>query len=75
MVKHNRDHYLLSSTRYSTNAFFRHQLRQEFASASPEQRIYYASFDEAKERAVGGALKYASSLSSFQLGRVDLSHA
>src|SRR3712207_9396101 len=30
MVKHNEDNYFLSSTRYSTDAFFRHQLREDF---------------------------------------------
>ncbi len=47
MVKHNQEQYFLSSTRYSTDAFFRHQLGQRFTEASLEQRIY-GSFDEAK---------------------------
>jgi len=47
MVKHNQEQYFLSSTRYSTKAFFRHQLGQQFSEASLEQRIY-GSFDEAK---------------------------
>ena len=48
MVKHNQEQYFLSSTRYSTNAFFRHQLGQLFTEARLEQRIY-GSFDEARE--------------------------
>jgi len=47
MVKHNQEQYFLSSTRYSTNAFFRHQLGQLFTEARLEQRIY-GSFDEAR---------------------------
>lgn len=47
MVKHNQEQYFLSSTRYSTNAFFRHQLGQLFTEAHLEQRIY-GSFDEAR---------------------------
>ena len=47
MVKHNQEQYFLSSTRYSTNAFFRHQLGQQFTEAHLEQRIY-GSFDEAR---------------------------
>ena len=48
MAKHNKENYFLSSTRYSTNAFFRHQLGQHFAQADLAQRIY-RSFDEARE--------------------------
>jgi propionate CoA-transferase len=48
MVKHNEDHYFLSSTRYSTDAFFRHQLKEDFAEADLEQRIY-RNFDEARK--------------------------
>ena len=48
MVKHNEDDYFLSSTRYSTDAFFRHQLGQDFAGADLEQRIY-RNFDEARK--------------------------
>jgi propionate CoA-transferase len=48
MVKHNEDDYFLSSTRYSTDAFFRHQLREDFAEADLEQRIY-RNFDEARK--------------------------
>jgi hypothetical protein len=33
MVKHNEDCYFLSSTRYSTDAFFRHQLKEDFTEA------------------------------------------
>jgi propionate CoA-transferase len=47
MVKHNEENYFLSSTRYSTNAFSRHQLRERFASADLEQRIY-RDFGEAR---------------------------
>lgn len=48
MVKHNEDNYLLSSTRYSTDAFVRHQLGENFAEADLEQRIY-RNFDEARK--------------------------
>ena len=48
MVKHNEDNYFLSSTRYSTDAFFRHQLKEDFAAADLEQRIY-RNFDEARK--------------------------
>ena len=48
MVQHNTETYFLSITRYSTNAFFRHQLAERFADAHLEQRIY-RSFDEAKD--------------------------
>jgi propionate CoA-transferase len=48
MVKHNEDRYFLSSTRYSTDAFFRHQLKEDFAEADLEQRIY-RNFDEARK--------------------------
>ncbi len=48
MVMHNHEQYFLSYTRYSTNAFFRHQLGKEFTQASLENNIY-ESFEEAKE--------------------------
>jgi propionate CoA-transferase len=48
MVKHNEDNYFLSSTRYSTDAFFRHQLKEDFTDADLEQRIY-RNFDEARK--------------------------
>ena len=48
MVKHNEDNYFLSSIRYSTDAFFRHQLGEGFAEADLEQRIY-RNFDEARK--------------------------
>ena len=40
--------YFLSSTRYSTDAFFRHQLKENFAEADLGQRIY-RNFDEARK--------------------------
>jgi len=55
MIKRNRDQYFLSSTRYSSNAFFRQQLGEGFAQADLAQRIY-RSFDEARRglwRALG----------------------
>jgi propionate CoA-transferase len=48
MVKHNEDNYLLSSTRYSTDASFRHQLGENVAEADLEQRIY-RNFDETRK--------------------------
>jgi hypothetical protein len=40
MVKYNEDNYFLSSTRYSTDAFFRHQLKEDFAQADLEQWVF-----------------------------------
>ncbi len=40
MIHHNTEAYFLSSTRYSTNAFFRHQLREDFERANLDQRFY-----------------------------------
>ena len=48
MVEHNEENYFLSSTRYSTDAFFRHQLKEEFTEVELEQRIY-RDFDEARK--------------------------
>jgi propionate CoA-transferase len=48
MVKHNHEQYFLSFTRYSTNAFFRHQFGEQFTQASLENNIY-KDFEEAKE--------------------------
>ncbi len=48
MVRHNTERYFRSITRYSSNAFFRHQLAEHFADAHLQQRIY-RSFDEAKD--------------------------
>ena len=48
MVNHNEDNYLLSSTRYSTDASFRQQLGETFAEADLEQRIY-RNFDETRK--------------------------
>ncbi len=47
MVKHNEERYFLSSTRYSSNAFFRRQLGDDFTAANLGQRIY-ADFAEAR---------------------------
>ncbi|NJL34412.1 MAG: hypothetical protein HC893_11755 [Chloroflexaceae bacterium] len=47
MVRYNQEHFFLSSTRYSTNAFFRHQLGEDFARADIAQR-FYPSFEEAR---------------------------
>jgi propionate CoA-transferase len=46
MIRHN-DQYVLSRTRYSTNAFFRRRLGRRFTSASLEHRMY-ASFADAR---------------------------
>jgi propionate CoA-transferase len=48
MVRRHEEHYFESAMRYSTNAFFRHKLGQQFADANLEQRIY-RSFDEAHD--------------------------
>ncbi len=48
MVRRNQETYFLSHSRYSTNAFFRHQLGNDFATANLDQRIY-PSFDEARK--------------------------
>lgn len=47
MVKRNQAKYFLSSTRFSTHAFYRRQLGENFARANLPQRIYH-SFDEAR---------------------------
>ncbi len=47
MVRHNRESFFLSSTRYSSSAFFRHQLREQFAVADLSNS-FYASFEEAR---------------------------
>jgi propionate CoA-transferase len=49
MVRRHEEQYFISATRYSSNAFFRHKLGQQFARANLEQRIY-RSFDEAHDK-------------------------
>ena len=49
MVRHNSEQYFLSLTRYSTNAFYRRQLREQFTRASLSQQIY-PSFADARAR-------------------------
>jgi propionate CoA-transferase len=46
MIRHNTARYLRSTTRYSTNAFFRLQLGERFADASLDGHLY-RSFDDA----------------------------
>jgi propionate CoA-transferase len=53
MARRNTERYFLSSTRYSTNAFFRHQLGERFTEASLGQRIY-SSFAEARKASEAG---------------------
>ncbi|WP_216863620.1 acyl CoA:acetate/3-ketoacid CoA transferase [Candidatus Chloroploca mongolica] len=48
MVRHNTERYFLSSTRYSTHAFFRRQLGASLEVMQMSQEIY-RSFDEARE--------------------------
>jgi propionate CoA-transferase len=40
MVRHNDSRYFLSSTRYSTNAFFRRQLSERFEAAKLAEHVY-----------------------------------
>jgi propionate CoA-transferase len=47
MVRRYEERYFASSTRYSTNAFYRRQLGDRFARANLAQRIY-RNFEEAK---------------------------
>jgi propionate CoA-transferase len=47
MVRRNEERYFLSSTRYSTNAFFRRQMGTQFEEARLRHQIY-ANFSEAK---------------------------
>jgi propionate CoA-transferase len=47
MVRRNEERYFASSTRYSTNAFYRRQLGHGFAKANLAQEIY-SSFEEAR---------------------------
>ena len=49
MIRHNSERYFVSLTRYSTNAFYRRQLREKFTRASLSQQIY-PSFADAKDR-------------------------
>lgn len=46
MVRHHTTHYLSSTTRYSTNAFFRHQLGERLTEFGLDGHVY-RSFDEA----------------------------
>jgi propionate CoA-transferase len=46
MVRHNTTHYLSSTTRYSTNAFFRHQLGERLSESGLDGHVY-RSFDQA----------------------------
>ncbi len=48
MVRQNTERYFLSSTRYSTNAFFRRQIGAGLATIAMHQKIY-RSFDDARE--------------------------
>jgi propionate CoA-transferase len=47
MVRRNDERYFLSSTRYSTNAFFRRQMGRQFEDAQLQHQIY-ANFSEAQ---------------------------
>jgi propionate CoA-transferase len=47
MIRRNTARFFLTLTRYSTNAFFRHQMEQQFATARLGQH-FYDSFAEAK---------------------------
>ncbi len=47
MVRHNTEQYMTSVTRYSTNAFFRHQLGERI-SAERFDGAVYRNFDEAR---------------------------
>ena len=46
MVRQNTERYFLSSTRYSTNAFYRRQLGRRFTDEHLQHRIY-GNFSEA----------------------------
>jgi hypothetical protein len=48
MLRRNEEECFLSSTGYSVDPLLRRQLREEFAEAGLEQRIY-RGFDEARE--------------------------
>jgi propionate CoA-transferase len=47
MVRRNEERYFLTSTRYSTNAFFRRQVGRQFNEAKLQHQIY-ASFSETR---------------------------
>jgi propionate CoA-transferase len=53
MVRHNEERYFLSSTRYSTNAFFRRQMGTQFEEANLRHQIY-ANFSEAQSSGLEG---------------------
>ena len=52
MVRRNEARYFLSSTRYSTNAFFRRQMGRQFDEAQLQHQIY-ANFSEAHSSRLG----------------------
>jgi len=52
MVRRNEERYFLSSTRYSTNAFFRRQMGGHFEAANLRHQIY-PSFSEARSSGLG----------------------
>jgi propionate CoA-transferase len=53
MIRHNSECYFLSSTRYSTDAFFRRQIGRQFREAKLQHQ-FYADFGEASEHLSGG---------------------
>jgi propionate CoA-transferase len=65
MIRHNTATYFLSLTRYSTNAFFRHQLGEAFAGAHLTQQIY-RSFADAKRHLADPQARYLSRVAGAQ---------
>jgi len=65
MIRHNTATYFLSLTRYSTNAFFRHQLREAFAGEHLTQQIY-RSFADAKRHLADPQARYLSRVAGAQ---------
>jgi hypothetical protein len=55
MVRDHQERYDASTTRYSTQPFYRRQLGEDFAGANLERRIY-PSFEEAAGALAGAAV-------------------
>ncbi|MDQ3794062.1 MAG: hypothetical protein M3316_00015 [Actinomycetota bacterium] len=47
-VKNDKGNYFLSSPRYSKDTFSKHQLKEDFVEADPEQRIHH-NFEETRK--------------------------
>jgi propionate CoA-transferase len=57
MVDHHEERYYLTTPRYSTDAFFRRKLGEDYSRVAREQRIYrnFAAARRALDAAMNGA--------------------